>query len=351
MSTIIKELDREYLHSTKDIDFKFYQNEKDFVVDEIPKEEFLGRGNYLILKVQKIELTTWDMIAIFAEYLAIPAQKIGYAGLKDKHATTTQYLSLETKYETLLKKFHHKQIKILSTTRHSHSIRMGDLKGNRFSINLYDVDVIDSGKIEKIARKIEKSGLPNYFGYQRFGRDAGSVEQAREMIKGELFIEDTKLKNFLVSVYQSYYFNEWLRERVMLSKERQSSEFVLLSGDVYIAKDGKLSTPKLIPTKEFAAKRLVPTGLLCGRDVFRAKYDAAEIEKRYDDEFLQEKGYRREALIYPSDIDCKYVKKETMLNLSFTLPKGSYATVFLESIAGKNYSAKDVKQDKNRKKR
>jgi len=291
------------------------------------------------------------MIAIFAEYLAIPAQKIGYAGLKDKHATTTQYLSLETKYETLLKKFHHKQIKILSTTRHSHSIRMGDLKGNRFSINLYDVDVIDSGKIEKIARKIEKSGLPNYFGYQRFGRDAGSVEQAREMIKGELFIEDTKLKNFLVSVYQSYYFNEWLRERVMLSKERQSSEFVLLSGDVYIAKDGKLSTPKLIPTKEFAAKRLVPTGLLCGRDVFRAKYDAAEIEKRYDDEFLQEKGYRREALIYPSDIDCKYVKKETMLNLSFTLPKGSYATVFLESIAGKNYSAKDVKQDKNRKKR
>ncbi|MCK9455354.1 MAG: tRNA pseudouridine(13) synthase TruD [Sulfurimonas sp.] len=347
----MKELDREYLHSTKDIDFKFYQNEKDFVVDEIPKEEFLGRGNYLILKVQKIELTTWDMIAIFAEYLAIPAQKIGYAGLKDKHATTTQYLSLETKYETLLKKFHHKQIKILSTTRHSHSIRMGDLKGNRFSINLYDVDVIDSGKIEKIARKIEKSGLPNYFGYQRFGRDAGSVEQAREMIKGELFIEDTKLKNFLVSVYQSYYFNEWLRERVMLSKERQSSEFVLLSGDVYIAKDGKLSTPKLIPTKEFAAKRLVPTGLLCGRDVFRAKYDAAEIEKRYDDEFLQEKGYRREALIYPSDIDCKYVKKETMLNLSFTLPKGSYATVFLESIAGKNYSAKDVKQDKNRKKR
>lgn len=291
------------------------------------------------------------MIAIFAEYLAIPAQKIGYAGLKDKHATTTQYLSLETKYETLLKKFHHKQIKILSTTRHSHSIRMGDLKGNRFSINLYDVDVIDSGKIEKIARKIEKSGLPNYFGYQRFGRDAGSVEQAREMIKGELFIEDTKLKNFLVSVYQSYYFNEWLRERVMLSRERQSSEFVLLSGDVYIAKDGKLSTPKLIPTKEFAAKRLVPTGLLCGRDVFRAKYDAAEIEKRYDDEFLQEKGYRREALIYPSDIDCKYVKKETMLNLSFTLPKGSYATVFLESIAGKNYSAKDVKQDKNRKKR
>ncbi|MDD3477189.1 MAG: tRNA pseudouridine(13) synthase TruD, partial [Sulfurimonas sp.] len=66
---------------------------------------------------------------------------------------------------------------------------------------------------------------------------------------------------------------------------------------------------------------------------------------------LQEKGQRREALIYPSDIECKFVKKETMLNISFSLPKGSYATVFLESIAGKNYTAKDVKQDKSKKSR
>ncbi|MDD5373684.1 MAG: tRNA pseudouridine(13) synthase TruD [Sulfurimonas sp.] len=347
----MKELDREYLQSTQDINFKFYQNERDFVVDEVPKEEFLGRGNYLILKVQKVELTTWDMIAVFAELLDVPAQKIGYAGLKDKHATTTQYISVESKHEHALKNFQHKQIKILEKIRHSHSIRMGDLAGNRFSINLYDVDMMDAGKIEKVARKIAKTGLPNYFGYQRFGQDASSIDQAKEMIKGELFIEDAKLKSFLISVYQSYYFNEWLRERIILSREKNNSEFLLLSGDVYVGKDGKLSTLKLIPTKEFASKKLVPTGLLCGRDTFRAKYDAREIEEKYDDEFLPEKGYRREALIYPSDIDCKFVKKETMLNLSFTLPKGSYATVFLESIAGKNYSAKDVKQEKSRKNR
>lgn len=300
--------------------------------------------------MQKVELTTWDMIAVFAELLGIPAQKIGYAGLKDKHATTTQYISVESKYERSFKNFQHKQIKILETIRHSHSIRMGDLKGNRFSINLYDVDAMDAGKIEKVARKIAKAGLPNYFGYQRFGQDASSIDQAKEMIKGELFIEDAKLKSFLISVYQSYYFNEWLRERVLLSREKNSSEFLLLGGDVYMSKDGKLSTLKQIPVKEFASKKLVPTGLLCGRDTFRARDEAGEIEAKFDDEFLQEKGYRREALIYPSDIECKFVKKETMLNLTFTLPKGSYATVFLESIAGKNYSAKDVKQEKFRKK-
>jgi len=311
----------------------------------------LGRGNYLILHVQKIEITTWDMIAVFAELLELPAQKIGYAGLKDKHATTTQYISVESKYEPLLKNFQHKNIKILKKTRHSHSIRMGDLKGNRFSINLYDVDMMDAGKIEKVARKIAKNGLPNYFGYQRFGRDEGSVAQAKDMLKGEIFIEDAKIKSFLISVYQSHYFNEWLRERIILSREKNNSEFLLLSGDVLLSNDGKLSTPKIVPTKEFAQNKVVPTGLLCGRDTFRSKYEAREIEEKFDDEFLQEKGQRREALIYPSDIECKFVKKETMLTLSFSLPKGSYATVFLESIAGKNYSAKDVKQDKSKKSR
>ena len=334
---------REYLQSVEDINFKFYQTPTDFIVDEIASTEFKGKGNYLILHVQKYELTTWDMVAIFSEYLSIPAQKIGYAGLKDKHATTRQYISVDASYEKMLKKFYHKQVKILSSVRHSHSIRMGDLEGNRFSINLHFVDNIDAGKIEKVARKIAKNGLPNYFGYQRFGRDNDSIEQAKEMIQGDLFIDDTKLKKFLVSIYQSVFFNDWLRERVNLSLESGETKFKLLEGDVYLSSEGKLSTPKIMPSKEYESKKLVPTGLLCGRDTFRARAEARELEKEYDDEYLQDKGHRREALIFPKDIECNYVRKQTLLNISFSLPKGSYATVFLESIAGKNFSAKDVK--------
>ncbi|MDA7817703.1 tRNA pseudouridine(13) synthase TruD [Sulfurimonas sp.] len=334
---------REYLDTTTDIGFKFYQTKDDFIVDEVPVGEFKGKGNFLILHVKKVEMTTWDMIAVFAEYMAVPAQKIGYAGLKDKHATTTQYISVDASYEKLLKKFHHKQIKILSSQRHSHGIRMGDLSGNRFSINLHFVDNIDAGRIEKVARRISKNGLPNYFGYQRFGRDNDSIQQAKDMIKGEIFIEDSKIKNFLISIYQSTFFNDWLRERVELSREKNDGKFLLLEGDVYKDEKGKFSTPKIMPTRDYESQKLVPTGLLCGRDVFRARDEARKLEENFDDEFLQEKGYRREALIYPKDIECKYVKKETKLTISFTLPKGSYATVFLESIANKNYTAKDVK--------
>jgi tRNA pseudouridine13 synthase len=326
--------DREYLIESE-IDFKFLQNKDDFVVDEVPLGKFKGRGNFLILHVRKVEMTTWDMVAVFAEFLNIPAQKIGYAGLKDKHATTTQYISVDLRHEKTLKKFKHPQIKILKSFKHDKHIRMGDLEGNRFSINLHFVDNIEAGRIEKVARKTAKVGLPNYFGYQRFGRDGDSINQAKEMIKGDLFINDSKVKNFLISIYQSTFFNEWLRERVLLSKEHNSANFQLLKGDVYISKDKKLSTPKLIPTKEFQAKKFIPTGLLCGRGVFRSRDEARDIEKKYDDEFLQEKGYRREALVFPQDIECKYDKKQTMINIKFTMPKGSYATVFLEAIGNK----------------
>ena len=285
-------MQRIYLDEKEPIHFKFEQNQEDFVVDEIGLD-WKGSGNFSIYHIKKVEITTWDMIAAFAEFLNINAEKIGYAGLKDKHATTTQYISIEAKYERELKKFKHPQIKILSGTRHSQSIRMGDLVGNRFSINLFEVTQIQAGQIEKLARKSEKLGLPNYFGYQRFGRDGDSIEQAEKMIEGDLHIEDSKLKRFLISIYQSVRFNDWLAERVQMSRNENNNKFMLLEGDLYQDSKGKLFTPKTPQQKDFEKKKVVPTGLLCGRGVYRSTAKAAEIEAKYDDGFLYDKGLRR----------------------------------------------------------
>lgn len=337
---------RQYLEQREPIHFKFEQNKEDFIVDEIGLE-WKGNGNFLILHIQKVEMTTWDMIASFAKHLDINAEKIGYAGLKDKHATTTQYISIEAKYEKALKKFKNPQIKILKITRHTHSIRMGDLLGNRFSINLFEVNQIQAGQIEKLARKSEKFGLPNYFGYQRFGRDEDSIEQAKAMIAGDLFINDAKLKKFLISIYQSVFFNDWLEERVLLSREKNGGKFMLLEGDVFKSlEDGKIFTPKKLPQKDFEEKKVVPTGLLCGRDVYRARGEARVIEEKYDDGFLYDKGQRRDAVVFPSDIVMDYTNNFDIMKVSFTLPKGSYATVFLENIASKEFKAKKVKKKK-----
>ena len=335
-------MQRIYLEDREPIHFKFEQNKEDFIVDEIG-QEFKGNGNYTILHIKKVEMTTWDMIAAFAEFLNINAEKIGYAGLKDKHATTTQYISIEARYEKELKKFKNSQIKIIGWTRHTHSIRMGDLVGNRFKINLFEVNQIQAGQIEKLAKKSEKLGLPNYFGYQRFGRDGDSITQAKEMIEGDIHIEDSKLKKFLISIYQSVYFNEWLAERVMMSRELNNSKFLLLEGDLYLDSKRKLFTPKQPQQKDFEAHKVVPTGLLCGRGVYRSRDKAGEIEAKYDDGFLYEKGLRREAIIFPKDIEISYNKDFEKMSIAFTLPKGSYATVFLENIASKEFKAKKIK--------
>ncbi len=337
---------RIYLDEKEPIHFKFEQNQDDFVVDEIGLQ-WKGNGNFTILHIKKVEVTTWDMIAAFAEFLNINAEKIGYAGLKDKHATTTQYISIEARYEKELRKFKHKQIKILSSTRHSHSIRMGDLLGNRFSINLFEVSQIQAGQIEKLARKSEKLGLPNYFGYQRFGRDGDSVEQAKKMIEGDLHIEDAKLKKFLISIYQSTLFNEWLEERVQISRDENNKKFMLLEGDLYSDSKGKFFTPKQPQQKDFEAHKVVPTGLLCGRGVYRSRGRAGEIEAKYDDGFLYDKGLRRNAIVFPEDIQMKYEKGFDKMSMAFTLPKGSYATVFLENIASKEFKAKKIKKPLN----
>lgn len=327
---------REFSQDNKKLDFKFYQNVDDFVVTEEPIR-FTNKGNFLILKIKKQELGTWDLIDRLSRGLRINENEIGYGGLKDKNATTTQYISIPRKYAKDLKGFRHKKIKILETFLHSTKLNIGDLIGNSFEINLHEVKEKDVYEIEKRLKQIVKVGMPNYFGYQRFGRDyKENLEKANKIIYGDLRIRDRKLEKMLISAYQSDFFNRWLAKRLELSK----NNFDLLSGDVLLnVKENKFFTPTKISdkTKEDFEKGLVlPTGLLCGRGVFRAKYEASLIEKEYDDTYIQEKGLRRAAIVYPKNINVKYNKTDEKCKLSFTLPKASYATVLIENIASRN---------------
>ncbi len=333
--TTTNHITRVFLQNHEPLAFEFTQNKEDFIVEEIFAKPFKQKGNFLILHVKKFNMTTWEMIERISSFLQIHESEIGYAGLKDKYATTTQYLSLPQKYEKELKKFHDKQIGILEILRDTQKISIGSLAANRFQIRLHKVDDTKAGKIEKIAKAIEKTGFANHFGYQRFGKDA--LAQAKEMISGELFIKDKKIKKFLTSVYQSYLFNEWLNERVRLSKQEGLNTLKLLDGDVMIGKDEKIFTPKTPSQKDFLARKITPTGLLVGREVFRARDAARVVEEKYDDALLGEKGLRRAAWIYPDMLTCKYFQKDRDFLLTFVLPKASYATVFIENIANRNF--------------
>lgn len=142
----------------------------------------------------------------------------------------------------------------------------------------------------------------------------------------------------LISAYQSSFFNAWLVERLSISKE----EFALLDGDIFLdLEKNKIFTPKAITQNilnDFKSQKITPTGLLPGRKVFKAMGEAFKIESKYDDIYIQEKGYRREAIVYPKSISCKYDASRNICTLDFILPKGSYATVLVEYLANRNFS-------------
>ncbi len=321
---------RRYLVPSR-IDFGFCQTPKSFFVEEIPARNFGQKGRFAIVKVKKEGLSTWEMMKILGSFLQEP--QIGYAGLKDKNATTIQYLSFPASHLRRLAKFSHPRIQILQTWRSNTPLRMGDLLGNRFGIWIDRVDTKRFGRLQKALDKIAHKGLPNYFGYQRFGQNA--LEQARALIEGDFFTRDKKLERMLLFAYQSDLFNRWLDERIGMS---ENGRFKLLLGDVYQA-DSKLFTPTQIPLEDFLTKKVMVTGLLPGSKAYRARAEARKVEEKYD-EHLPLTGQRRVALVYPQQIKMRHTQERAYLE--FTLPKGSYATVLLENLAGKKIDYKGL---------
>ncbi len=359
-------MNRFYSMNHSSIDFVFKQNARDFVVDEIPLYEFSGEGEHLILHVRKKNLTTWEMIDIFCVYLGIKAKEIGYAGLKDKLAMTKQYISINKKYEQQLSRFSHFDIKILSSTYHNNKIKTGHLKGNRFFIRLKKVNPTNAKKIFSTLKYIKQYGLPNFFGYQRFGRDGDNYIQGEKIAFGEIKERNPKIKKLLINSYQSHLFNLWLSRRLEMNTlidnfsikelepmlnlqsstleymKQQKHPFKLIIGDImehyphgclFDFDGNELDTQRLYEHK------ITVTGLLCGKKAWLAKDEARIVEKDFDRKILAN-GTRRYAWIFPEDVEGQYKDSDAWFELHFTLPKGAYATVLLEEIAKRKLGEK-----------
>ncbi len=346
-----------YLSHSK-IDVLFKQNKDDFVVTEIPLYEFSGEGEHIVIKFRKKDLTTWDAVQIFSEQLGCKSREIGYAGLKDKNAMTVQYISVPKSSEERLDKFSHKNIKILETTYHTNKIRVGHLKGNKFFIRLKRVNLIDSRKIQEAVQKIATLGMPNYFGFQRFGIEGDNYKKGKAIIAGELKEKNRKLKQMYINAYQSYLFNHWLSKRIEISKlvdafepkeifeklqlpldivknmKKQEHPFKLLTGDLMSHYPfGRIFHVEDLnsESEKFFKRDRVATGLLCGKRVKKSEGLAHNIEKDFD-EIMSEDGARRFSWIFPDDIETNYKEEKNWMEIQFFLPKGSYATEFIAEV-------------------
>ena len=352
-------MDRLYALEHAPIPFYFKQSVRDFVVEEIPLYGWSGEGEHLILHVRKKELTTWEMIDSIASHVGVKSKEIGYAGLKDKNAMTKQYISLPKKYANAIAGFTHEKIKVLDTFYHNNKIRTGHLKGNRFFIRLKKVSPVAAQMILQAIEQIKKEGMPNYFGYQRFGIEGDNYKKGEALVSGVLKERNVKLRRMYISAYQSHLFNLWLSRRIEISKMVANFEIseieTLLNMPKHAIADMKAQPQpfKLMPgdammhypygrifrfdgSKEeaarFVARDAVPTGLLSGKRVKHSEDEAYAIEKEFIRP-LGEDGSRRYAWVFPEEIEAQYRENDAWMELHFTLPKGSYATVLIEEIA------------------
>jgi len=138
----------------------------DFIVEELTTIPIKRRGPYTLVKLTKQYWNTLDAIDYLARELKIPHQHVARAGLKDRYALSTQYLTIKGR---VLHEFHTNNIHLTPIGNTERPISPFFLRGNRFTITLRDCNPHELRRIEENLPHIRTHGFVNYFDDQRFG--------------------------------------------------------------------------------------------------------------------------------------------------------------------------------------
>jgi tRNA pseudouridine13 synthase len=322
---------------------------EDFQVDEIPLYAFSGEGEHLYIRVRKRRLTTREAVAVLARAAGVPQSEIGTAGMKDKHAVTTQWMSLPARRAKPLDAWVLPDgVEIVESTRHGNKLRTGHLKGNIFRIRLVDAEPGAEGRSDAIASRLREHGLPNYFGAQRFGREGSNVADAIAWLEGEARGERSRLPPFerklFASVVQAEVFNRYVTARVERGLDRPlAGEVVRLegTGSMFAVEDAERETPR------WASNDIHPTGPMIGPKMRKALGDALALEESavtsvgLTEEAITQlgrhaDGTRRDVLIRIPRLGVAVAEEpggRASITVELELPSGSYATQVIREFS------------------
>ena len=236
---------------------------EDFVVEEVTGIAPSGAGEHAWLVVRKRGANTQWVAQRLAALAGVPPVAVGYAGLKDRHALTTQCFTvhLAGRPDPDWGAIADGEIEVLEATRHHRKLQRGALRGNRFRLRVRDCADAPDALAERLAR-IAREGVPNYFGEQRFGRDAANLAAADALLRGAR--RPRRDEGLLLSAARSWLFNAVLGARVGAGCWDR-----VLPGDV-MQLDGRGAQFRVDdPDEETAARaarlEIHPTGPLPGR--------------------------------------------------------------------------------------
>jgi tRNA pseudouridine13 synthase len=160
---------------------------EDFLVDEQPAYQPSGEGEHLYMFIEKRGLSTLRAARILAQHFGVHERAVGYAGLKDKQAITRQVFSVHIPGKKLeqFPSLQHERMGVLWADYHANKLRPGHLAGNRFSIRVRGVSIRDVIVAQKGLMRLEKTGVPNRFGEQRFGYRLRNHLVGRALLLGD----------------------------------------------------------------------------------------------------------------------------------------------------------------------
>jgi tRNA pseudouridine13 synthase len=322
---------------------RFASSPETFLVEEIPAYQPVGEGTHIYLWIEKKNLTTLDAIRSLARVLGVDARDVGYAGMKDRHAITRQWLSFPGLQPALAQAASVAGVTVLAATRHKNKLRIGHLHGNRFEVVLSEVSDGESGSIGALLCKLAATGVPNRYGYQRFGSAGDNVETGLGLLRGTRHEADGRRRKLLLSAVQSAVFN-----RVLELRAQDGGLLVVRSGDILekVASGGQfVCADPAADQARVDAGEVVPTAPLPGSRVMtpvpgsaaRELEDRALVQLGIGPEELGQvgrslPGTRRPVVVKVVLDEPAVVAEPGRLRLRFSLPAGSYATVVLEAL-------------------
>ena len=281
---------------------------EDFQVDEIIDFQPSGEGEHLLLHIRKRDQNTSWVAGLLAELAGINRNDVGYCGMKDRFAVTTQWYSLYLSGRELdLAELKHDDFEIITAHRHNKKLRRGLHKGNQFKIVLRDFNVDPEHLVQRL-RLIKLQGVPNYFAEQRFGHEGGNLHRAQQLMESDQLKGNRHGTGIYLSAARSWLFNIVVAKHVELGH-------VPVTGD--------------------------ETGPLWGRGRSNASRDAIVLEDLvlggwqdwcYALEHAGLKQERRKLWLKPENLIATWLEKD-QLALQFALPSGCFATALLREIA------------------
>ncbi len=301
--------------------------------------DLAGSGEHLMVSIRKTGENTSFVANELAKACGVKSKDVSWAGLKDRHAVTEQWLSVHLPAggfpNLALFQKEHPSIEILSMTRHNKKLRPGDLAGNHFEVTLSEVTDVE--EVLKRLAVVAQQGVPNYFGNQRFGKDGNNLSEARRWGRDNVRTRNQNQRSLYLSTARSWIFNQIVSGRI---EEGCFDHFV--DGDIALVngQQTSVSSEQLAEFNQLLGQDKVQiSAALAGDNTLPTQSEALSIEQKYIDseEDLMKliRGNRmrhdRRAIALKAQ-DLSWEVEGDSITLKFSLDAGSFATSIVREL-------------------